>query len=368
MYQIEKNEPVSRFLSSKTFYSGAKEMNTQSVLKNFKTTIKLMEQYLVLPTPENYKIFYIFAENNTDNETNKRIIEQIDDAIKNQTLNENFLLKIYNSYFLNNEYLNKIIQDTCSHISTTEQSLSLLKEKYQSHSNKVEIFITNDNLELKNILKEILVQHTDTIKTLQDSNREIEKLKKEIESLKQETYIDPLTEIYNRRKLYMELQNKIKNYKTFFPKNPKNPKIYLVMMDIDNFKQINDTFNHRVGDSVLKYVSKKVISSINKQQDIFARYGGEEFALVLVADSDKSALHTLKTIKQNVSNTTLKVSGTNQKIGNITLSYGATQYQPSESIDEFIERADNLMYKAKKTGKNRIIFLESQTNRIITIR
>lgn len=121
------------------------------------------------------------------------------------------------------------------------------------------------------------------------------------------------------------------------------------MFDIDHFKKINDTYGHTVGDEVLKKLPETVKIDIRKG-DLFVRWGGEEFIIVLanteLLEAQKVADHVRKAIEKELFH---------EKIDQVTCSFGVTDYHKGDSIDSIINRADAALYKAKNSGRNRIV-------------
>ncbi len=120
-----------------------------------------------------------------------------------------------------------------------------------------------------------------------------------------------------------------------------------IFIDIDNFKKINDTFGHDVGDKVLSTVAQLIKDRL-RQKDIFLRYGGEEFLVILPDTGLKGAMKLAEDIRRRVEQANL------EGIGKITVSIGVAQMRRGEEVIELINRADEAMYKAKAKGKNRV--------------
>lgn len=124
-------------------------------------------------------------------------------------------------------------------------------------------------------------------------------------------------------------------------------KFCLVMIDIDNFKSVNDTYGHDYGDIVLKEVSKTVRSHI-RQSDTFARWGGEEFVILLPLVKLEDALVLTDKIRELISRIKF------EKLEKVTCSFGLVEYKKSDNEELILKRADELLYKAKKNGKNNV--------------
>ena len=151
---------------------------------------------------------------------------------------------------------------------------------------------------------------------------------------------DTMTNIYNRRKFF-ELGENI------FKENSND--IYTIMIDIDHFKNINDTYGHSTGDKVIKNVTS-LISQNLPDSFIFGRIGGEEFAIIAKSDNKDNLFGLMENIRIDISKSIVK-----EEIHNIvcSVSYGLSQKKHSDSIDILLKRSDEALYEAKKEGRNR---------------
>ncbi|MFZ7133581.1 MAG: GGDEF domain-containing protein, partial [Eubacteriales bacterium] len=152
---------------------------------------------------------------------------------------------------------------------------------------------------------------------------------------------DPLTGIYNRSKFDEELQ------RTFKQNEQDRHPFSLMIFDIDNFKEINDSFGHLFGDQVIVSLVEVVKHSI-RATDILARWGGDEFFILLPKTKKLEAIELAKRIEVNIQKNLLNATYC------VTCSFGIIEYNHEECIEELIKRADKLMYSAKHDGKNRL--------------
>ena len=125
------------------------------------------------------------------------------------------------------------------------------------------------------------------------------------------------------------------------------------MLDLDHFKQVNDTYGHMMGDIVLKTVAQTIEKNI-RTADYLARYGGEEFILILTYPDVEEGLKCAERICRICAE--LKFAGLPESYS-ITISGGVTAYRPRESVDELVKRSDEALYCAKARGRNRIEYL-----------
>ncbi len=178
-----------------------------------------------------------------------------------------------------------------------------------------------------------------------DITRQLEKknlqLSEALTTIKKITNTDPLTGILNRRALEKIIKREIS-----FARRHNLP-LSFVMIDIDRFKRINDTYGHEVGDYVLKSFAKIIHKSI-RHEDILARFGGEEFILLLPNTNIDSALEVCERIRQKIEKT--KFKGIKEKI---TASFGIAELLQTDEGVDVLKRADDALYEAKRKGRNR---------------
>jgi diguanylate cyclase len=127
----------------------------------------------------------------------------------------------------------------------------------------------------------------------------------------------------------------------------------LMLADVDHFKKVNDTCGHLTGDQVLQRVAIAVKQNV-KRQDIAARYGGEEFAIILPDTALASAVGVADSIRRAVMDETSMKRATDRKLGRVTISIGVAMLRQDDSPQSLLERADVLLYAAKRAGRNRV--------------
>jgi diguanylate cyclase (GGDEF)-like protein len=125
-----------------------------------------------------------------------------------------------------------------------------------------------------------------------------------------------------------------------------------MMIDIDDFKKVNDTYGHPAGDRVLEHIGRVILDAV-RHEDFAARFGGEEFAILLPETNPHGAGIPAERIRRNIE--ALKVAARNEEFS-VTVSIGIASFpEHASSIDELLERADKALYDAKKLGKNRAL-------------
>lgn len=174
----------------------------------------------------------------------------------------------------------------------------------------------------------------------------ISKTNKMYKKLKVDSRKDFLTGLNNVRAFNGILDKTIRNTLQ------KKENLSILMIDIDFFKHINDTYGHHSGDLVLKQLSKILINSC-RTFDIISRNGGEEFTAVLLDCNYKHAVDIAEKIRKNVESNTFKLD--NNATAKITVSIGISSYPDiTKSINNLVSKADNALYLAKRTGRNKV--------------
>ncbi len=162
--------------------------------------------------------------------------------------------------------------------------------------------------------------------------------------LDEKSKMDPILNILTRA----EFINRINNILSTKPKKDFG----IVMMDVDNFKHINDSHGHLFGDSALIQTSN-LIKSLLDENDLFGRYGGDELILYIDSfENNKELLTKIEKIRVNVESNTIEVEGSKSSF---TMSFGVAVYPyDGKTLDDLLNSADNMLYKAKDEGKNKV--------------
>ncbi len=162
---------------------------------------------------------------------------------------------------------------------------------------------------------------------------------------------DSLTGLFNRRYLMVHLEKLLNKNKE------SNKSLCCLMMDIDHFKKINDTYGHQVGDDVLKVFAERVSQRL-RSFDLVARLGGEEFVVVLPDISQDMAFQVAERLRKGICNTKFEVSGPHGPI-DVSVSIGAAMITGSQNlkVEEVLKLADDELYRAKEGGRNRVYFM-----------
>ena len=172
-------------------------------------------------------------------------------------------------------------------------------------------------------------------------------IKEEKALLEKMAVTDDLTRLYNHRFFVKRLNEEFKRAKRY------TTSLSYIMVDIDNFKKINDSYGHQSGDVVLQEVSK-VIKKCVRETDVVARYGGEEFAVILPHSTSEDACKLANRIRNTVKHYKSNIIGSE---GLLTVSIGVSTYphKEVEDVDDLIRKADDGLYQAKENGKDLVV-------------
>lgn len=247
---------------------------------------------------------------------------------------------MYSIFPLNRLYLNKIAYFVVFSFILT----LLVKIKTSSKYDNELMHIQYINLFIASILLSLIV----ALEVI--SEKFINKYsKKNMKELSKEVYQDYLTGLWNRRFLELEFSQSDKKYTSF-----------IVIADIDYFKNINDSFGHNTGDYVLKKISDIFLSKVS-ERNIICRWGGEEFIFYFRNSNYKDTLNKIKKIKNTIENTDFTHG---DKVFHLTISFGITAINHNISFLENIENADQALYYCKNNGRNMIATHNDKTNQI----
>lgn len=212
---------------------------------------------------------------------------------------------------------------------------------------KTELTLFDDNVE-KNyeVQKSTIKQRKNNVVGQIITFHDISEKTKLLKMTEKLALTDTLTNALNRRALLLHGEQEIQRAIRY------DRSLSMILFDIDNFKHINDTYGHIGGDQILKLIVS-IIQKIIRKNDFIFRYGGDEFVILLVETNLAQAIETGERIRKELANFT--TNDTSIEINKVSISLGITQYSSSDTLDNFIQRADQALYKAKSAGKNQSV-------------
>lgn len=207
-----------------------------------------------------------------------------------------------------------------------------------------------DLLQTKLELEERVVTRTQELLAINGQlKREIMERRHAEEALTIAARTDPLTGLLNRRAIIEHLEYQVVQCRRAF-----RPFVIL-LADLDDFKRVNDTYGHQVGDEALKNATDRIRSAV-REQDLVSRWGGEEFLLMLPGTGLDGGAEAAEKIRRNVDASRVVYEG---RPITVTISIGVAAYRPSMTLDDCIKAADDALYAAKRAGRNRVMLPEA---------
>ncbi|MBV9045651.1 MAG: GGDEF domain-containing protein [Alphaproteobacteria bacterium] len=324
-----------------------------------RTTLALMADCDVPPTPDNYRLFYSYSAG--ENPAIARIIGDLIAARKPFTAT---LLQELRDRSFPADKTERVVDDVGKTVTVSLNETIALLDAASKDANEYGATLSAASGELgadqsPDALRKLvgnLMASTKDMETrtkaleqdLQKSSAQVNELRSQLDNARRESMTDPLTGIANRKAFDTELKAAIAEAKE------SGEPLTLFMCDIDRFKTFNDTWGHQTGDHVLKLVAHCLSENV-KGRDTAARYGGEEFAVIVRQTPIEFALKLAEQIRGSVQSKKLVKKSTGDILGTITISMGVAQLQANESPAALIHRADSYLYRAKRSGRNCVI-------------
>lgn len=236
-----------------------------------------------------------------------------------------------------NEYKD-IAKESLSSYQNTNVKFEQIAQMHEQTVNEYE-----DLINLPALSERFNEIQTHMAEEVQKANNVIMQLIEKVKVLEESSNMDSLTRVYNRRALTSYLND-------VFSRENLNYELHLLILDVDDFKVINDTYGHVAGDKILIFLANILKKTLRDGDKIF-RYGGEEFIIILNRIDHTNCKNITDRLLELVRKNKLIYKG--QSI-QVTLSIGATKYKEKDTQDTLLARADKALYKAKNGGKNQM--------------
>ncbi|MCW9032837.1 MAG: GGDEF domain-containing protein [Alphaproteobacteria bacterium] len=315
-----------------------------------------LEDRLIPATPENYTVWYHYYSG--DYPDLKRTLDILID--NGQEVAEKRCRELYRKFFTfedeavavshAGQRVGEELEQVMKYLSDVDKGMQKYSDDLNSASTGLNA--VEDATEAKPIVDKVLESTTvmskknaEAAANLELSSTEISDLKAYVEELQRDAVVDGLTGISNRKHFDISLRHLATEAME------EGKPLSMIMLDIDYFKNFNDTYGHQVGDQVLKLVAK-TLRTIAKGDDLSARYGGEEFAVILPGRELKDGHAIAEKIREKIASSGLVDRKSGKSLGKITLSAGVGQFAYGEPLTGFIARCDEAQYLAKESGRN----------------
>ena len=339
----------------------ATKQDSASAAEHLRLALSMMGKHGLPPIPINYALMYFYVSGE-DLDLNEKIDELLDSRSgwTPEAAQELFDCHICQGDGRSNEALREELLATVANILGMLIDLSgktaVSNDKLEQHIEK--LAHSKDPQEVLSVATDIISETRSMVdqarqfeSTLLDTTQEIEQLKDELFNARRQATMDALTGLNNRRGFDEALKEAIGG------SNEGDGGFCLLMIDIDHFKNINDTHGHLVGDKVLVGVAK-MLHKFMRGNDFLARYGGEEFAVLLRDTPITGAFSVAENLRKGIEKLRLKHVKTGQQIGQVTISLGVACHRKGEQADDLVGRCDKALYRAKSLGRNRTVLAD----------
>jgi len=331
------------------------ETNKEAAAEHLRLVLPLLKKHDIPATPQNYAVWYEYISG-----SNPALKAEIDILItEQQPFTELINGELYERHIRECSLAERtapgriatILSGLLTELTELGDETGRYDDKLQAQLDQVHG--CHDMQTLESLLG-VLAEETKRIHRCTQSLREdferrseeIKGLQSELQRVKRSATSDPLTGLPNRRAL-LDAMGELST-------QGAATRHSLVMVDIDNFKLINDSHGHLIGDRVIRFVAD-VIRQNTKGQDTPARFGGEEFCILLPNTQLAGALTVAENIRHAISTARLVRSTNQSPLGQITISAGVATYRKGEDSLELLERADQALYLAKERGRNKVL-------------
>jgi diguanylate cyclase len=322
------------------------------------SAIGTLQRYEIPPTPDNYALWYEYHAGHSPS-----LQRTIDVIISNNAgFDETTLEDLYATFFSSVKE-QKVVRETSLRVQETLRDVIGIADRARTDArqfgNTLNGIASGDFTKSMDNLRELighLLRETQRMAgrnqyvgvRMRESADKIAALERNLESALRDATLDPLTGLANRKSFDAALR------KSAGEAMNSGDDLALLMVDIDHFKSVNDTWGHQAGDVTLCYLAKTLQQSV-RGKDHVARFGGEEFAIILTRTDPTAAIKVGENIRQALARTPLRLE-INPPMRPVTISAGASCYEPGEPLSEWVGRSDAALYRAKKEGRDRVRF------------
>ncbi len=321
-------------------------------------TLDVMERHAVWPTPLNFELWSHFVADPTGElarELNRLILSG---EPMTETVSEELA-----AAYLPKARLNEQIRDAGDQLSKELAAVSTaIREAQKSNESYGQTLASagkgltdaKDATQIKAMVdslstatRRVQKENKSLEKRLAESTSEVQRLREHLEQVRRDATTDGLTNLANRKAFDDEFA------RACAEADENGSVLTVAVLDIDHFKNFNDTWGHQTGDQVIRYVAS-VIGRLGCTPRFSARYGGEEFAMIFPGEEAAVVESCLEEIREEVASRMLKRRSTNEDLGTVTISSGLATRREGESGICVMERADAALYASKRSGRNRV--------------
>nr|WP_250807926.1 GGDEF domain-containing protein [Neorhizobium tomejilense] len=320
--------------------------------------ISMMDRLGVSPLPRNYNLCYLCISNSDQklrvamrNLGNSPTQAELDDLIERfvpEAMGSNYMRRQQDEMLKNLEGVISQLsldQDEVAVFTGAVDKVSETLSAYDREGKVTHEMVKQVSGALVDAGRRKVAAGNKTLRNVSNSKDEMAKLREEIEELRRKVNIDELTRLYNRRYFDETLAGCFATH--------ERSDFALIMLDIDFFKKINDTYGHQGGDKILRLVADTVKASM-RQDTFVARTGGEEFAVILKKASPDDVANAAERIRASVEGMEFTTKAANARPLKVTVSVGACMAEHAETPVALYDLADKALYRSKHAGRNTV--------------
>jgi len=330
----------------------------QQASENLRRLLPFINKHKNPVNPVNYAVWYEYVSGE-----NQQLNSAIDTRLsKNEPITEELTQYLYEKFVLmgmperiekTNSGMRLIVDNTLQNITKAEAKAGACASDLNNSRSLLEGLHNVEDL--KGVITDILSQTKMLTESSNDLKQELAKstqdmmaLKSELEEVKKAARTDGLTGLLNRGAFNQELDKLC---------NRGEIEVSLILFDLDNFKNINDTYGHLLGDKVIQFFAGILKKHSNNIHPV-ARYGGEEMAMIMLNTKPQAVLETADAIRLALAKSNLKKKGSEDGIGQVTVSVGISKLNADDTPNTIIDRADQALYLSKANGRNQVNVLK----------
>lgn len=325
----------------------------------FEAAVASLRSFSLPPTPQNYAIWFEYHAGR-----NVKLRRALTVALSNRRSIDAYMMAELHDLFFADGAERRAAREAQAMLREAAGRIleaGVDAERYGETLSEAAVVIDTDTHDLTEMITR-LAEETSALSTrsaelgqaLRQSGDRIAELEKQLAAAHEASLTDALTTLPNRRAFDAMVREQ-----AGLAMNSGDD-LTLLMLDIDHFKKVNDSWGHAVGDAVLRLVAA-TLDQHRPQTARVARYGGEEFAMLLPATPLHEAAQHGERLRGALASRRISLRANAETIGNVTISVGAARYEPAEPISAWIDRADAALYRAKREGRNRVVVAERAT-------
>lgn len=347
------DRPIALFIDMIMHYSESNAQNAEIL----RLVIAFLAKHNLAANPIAYTVCYEYFSR-----TNPPIRNAIDESLRNRRqITNDFLSSLFETHInesgeLNlrrvNEEIRRVIGELHKSTESADKQAIRFTQSLTHYGDELEAKCDTSSIDkiVKNLLADTRSMQRAAAEMqaqLDDSRREITMLRNQLEQIRKESLTDALTGLTNRKGFMRKIEEALSGSAAAIDG------CCVLMVDIDRFKTINDTYGHLIGDRVVQVVSATMQKQV-KDHSTVARFGGDEYVILVTKSTPADALCVAEKIRSEIEKTRIKRLDTGEPIGQVTVSIGVAKHLAGESVGDLLRRADTALYQSKRKGRNRV--------------